>query len=108
MELLAGGDYRESLSRACLGQEHVAEAPASIVLTVYYPRTASKYGYRAYRYALLDAGFAGENLYIVAEAIGLATVAVGAFYDRDVCGILGIDCYWEIPHLVFPVGARKN
>jgi len=106
LELLAGGDQRGRLGRACLDQEHVAEAPASIILTMYYPRTASKYGFRAYRYALLDTGFAGENLYLAAEALGLATVAVGAFYDRALCSLLGVDCYWELPQLVFPVGRR--
>lgn len=108
LELLAAGDYREALYRACLEQEHVLEAPVSVVLTVVYSRTTSYYGVRGYRYVLLDAGFAGENLYLAAEALGLATVAVGAFYDWDVCGILGIDCRWEFPLLVFPVGRRRG
>jgi len=106
LELISRGDARRRLGEICLDQEHVAAAPASIVLTIYYPRTASKYGFRAYRYALMDTGFAGENLYLAAEALGLATVAVGAFYDRDLCTLLGVDCYWELPQLVFPVGRR--
>ena len=106
LELVKRGDARHRLYRACLGQEHVLHAPASIVLTALYPRTASYYGIRGYRYVLLDAGFAGENLYLAAEALGLATVAVGAFHDREICGIIGIDCEWELPLLVFPLGRR--
>ncbi len=106
LELIRLGDYSRRLAEACLEQDHVGEAPASIILTVVYPRTAQRYGYRAYRYVLMDAGFAGENLYIAAEALGLATVAVGAFYDREVCEIIGVDCVWEWPVLVFPVGRR--
>jgi len=108
LELLAAGDYSGALEAACLGQEHVGAAPASVVLTVYYARTLSKYGWRAYRYAMMDAGFAGENLYLAAEALGLATVAVGAFHDAEVCSILGVDCVWELPVLVFPVGRRPT
>ena len=108
LEPLRRGDYSGFLYEASLEQEHVSEAPAVVVLTIVYPRTASKYGYRAYRYALLDAGFAGENLYLAAEALGLATVAVGAFYDEKICWLLRLDCGVEYPVLLFPVGRRPT
>ena len=73
-----------------------------------YPRTASKYGHRSYRYVHWDVSFAGENVYIAVEALGLATTAVGAFYDEDICRLLGIDCVIEIPMLIFPVGRRAT
>lgn len=76
------------------------------MLTIVYSRTASKYGVRAYRYALMDAAFAGENIYLASEALGLGTVAVGAFYDEMICRLLRVDCEWEYPVLVFPVGWR--
>ncbi len=106
LELIRKGDFRIELYHASLNQEHVYNAPANIILTAYYPRTASQYQVRAYRYILLDTGFAGENLYLVAEALGLATVAVGAFYDDGICGILSIDCSWEFPLLIFPIARR--
>jgi len=81
LERLKEGDYGKILEKIALDQEHVSEASANIILTIVYRRTASKYGLRAYKYALLDTGFAGQNIYLVAEALGLATVAVGAFYD---------------------------
>ncbi|NOZ31353.1 MAG: SagB/ThcOx family dehydrogenase [Crenarchaeota archaeon] len=108
LEEIYTGDVGEKLYRACLDQEHVLEAPANIVLTIVYSRTASKYGLRAYRYAVMDVAFAGENVYLVSEALGLATVAVGAFYDEMLCNILGVDCEWEYPMLVFPVGWRQT
>lgn len=106
LELLASGDYGRELERIALDQEHVGEAPANIILTIAYRRTASKYGLRAYRYAHLDTGFAAQNIYLVAEALNLATVAVGAFYDKELCNLLNIDCEEEIPALIFPVGRR--
>jgi len=106
LEPIKMGDYTRPLWEAGLGQEHLRSAPAIIILTAVYPRTAWKYGLRAYRYVHWDAGFAGENIYIACEALGLATVAVGAFYDEAVCRLLEIDCDNEIPMLLFPVGKR--
>ncbi|HID41991.1 MAG TPA: SagB/ThcOx family dehydrogenase [Pyrodictium sp.] len=106
LEPIKIGDYSRSLWEASLGQEHLRVAPAVIILTAVYSRTAWKYGLRAYRYVHWDAGFAGENIYIACEALGLATVAVGAFYDEVVCSLLDIDCDNEIPMLLFPVGKR--
>ena len=106
LELLVEGDYSGELERIALDQSHVGEAPANIILTIVYRRTASKYGLRAYRYAHLDAGFAAQNIYLVAEALNLATVAVGAFYDKELCNLLSVDCEEEIPVLIFPVGRR--
>ena len=104
--LMQEGDYARRLADICLGQGHVAAAPASIILTAVYARTASKYGARAYRYIFFDAGSAAENLYLAAESLGLATVVVGAFYDEELCSLLGIDCYNEIPIAVLPIGHR--
>ena len=106
LTVLRRGDYSGELASACLDQEHVAEAPAAVILTITVARTASKYGFRGVRYALMDVGFAGENLYLAAEALGLATVAVGAFYDEEICWLVGADCLSELPALVFPVGPR--
>jgi len=104
--MLKRGDMMDDLQHACLGQEHVGEAPAAIVYTAFYARTASKYGARAYRYIHLDAGTAIENTYLVAEALGLATVVIGAFYDDMLCKLLDIDCRWELPVAVMPIGKR--
>lgn len=106
IESLSPGDHSKRLSSIALDQDHVEEAPAVLILTAVYPRTGSKYGNRSYRYVHWDVGFAGENVYLTCEALGLATVAVGAFYDDELCGFLGIDCEEEIPMLLFPVGRR--
>ncbi|ABM80364.1 SagB/ThcOx family dehydrogenase [Hyperthermus butylicus] len=102
--MLRPGNYMTRLADISLGQEHVGEAPAAIILTAVYTRTASKYGARAYRYIHVDAGAAVQNVYLAAEALGLATVVVGAFHDEELCSFLGIDCYEEIPIAVMPFG----
>ncbi|MEN2999145.1 MAG: SagB/ThcOx family dehydrogenase [Acidilobaceae archaeon] len=106
LEELRRGDHSKEVMKAAIGQEHVGSAAAVIMMTVVYGRTASKYGLRGYKFAHLDAGFAGQNVYLVAEALGLATVAIGGFYDELVCELLDIDCEEEMPAVLFAVGRR--
>ncbi len=107
LELVAEGDYSAEAARVALDQEHVGQAPAVIALTAVIARTASKYGYRSYRYVHWDSGHAGQNVYLAAEALGLATVAVGAYYDFELCRLLRIDCKTEMPMLLYPLGPRR-
>nr|MEB3851210.1 SagB/ThcOx family dehydrogenase [Desulfurococcales archaeon] len=88
-------------ARMAPGQGHVAQAPAVVALTAVIARTAARYGYRSYRYTHWDAGHAGQNIYLTAEALGLATVAVGAYYDSGLCKLLRLDCISEIPMLLY-------
>ena len=100
------GDVRKELARACLGQIFISKAPATIVLAAVFEKTTVVYGERGYiRYIPMDAGHAAENLYLQATAMGLGTVAVGAFYDEEVKRVLEIK---EHPIYILPVGRIKR
>ena len=103
LRLIKEGDYRYQLYKACVDQKWVLKAPASIVITAVYERTTSRYGERGIRYVHMEAGHVGQNIYLQATALGMGTVAVGAFYDEKVEEILnakGRALY------VFPLGYR--
>ena len=97
------GDVRGDLCNAALGQRAVAEAPAVLVFAAVYERTQGKYGERAARYVHLEAGHAAQNVYLQAAALGLGTVAMGAFVDEAVRGIVGL-ADGERPLYLMPVG----
>lgn len=78
------GEPTGGLAAAALGQRAIAEAPAVVVIAAEYRRTAAKYGDRAERYVHIEVGAAAENVYLQAEAAGLATVFIGAFRDEQV------------------------
>ena len=101
LELVKSGDYRIELQRACLDQEWVGSAPVDIVLVAFYERTTEVYGERGVRYVHMEAGHIGQNVYLQATALGLGTVAVGAFHDDEVASLLGTE---GAPLYVFPVG----
>lgn len=97
------GDLRARLCDATLGQECVKRAQAEIVFTAVVGRTTAKYGERGSRYVHMDAGFAGENVYLQAVTLGLGTVVVGAFDDEEVKRTLSIE---EEPLIIMPIGRK--
>ncbi|WP_457750552.1 SagB/ThcOx family dehydrogenase [Thermococcus sp.] len=101
LELVRSGDFRGALQDACLGQEWVGKAAVDIVLVAFYERTTKVYGERGIRYVHMEAGHIGQNIYLQATALGLGTVAIGAFDDNAVAEILGTN---GDPLYVFPVG----
>lgn len=96
-----GGDVRAEVARAALDQEWVRNAPATMVVTAVFARTTARYGERGVRYVYMEAGHLAQNLCLAAETLGLGTVVVGAFHDRQVAEVLGIG---EEVLLLLPVG----
>jgi SagB-type dehydrogenase family enzyme len=103
VSLVIGGDLREALSRASLSQMWMAKAPVNIVITAEYSRAAIKYGKRGVRYAMIEAGHIGQNLFLQAEALGLKAGIVGAFQDNEIIRVMNIPSSHE-PLLIVPIG----
>jgi nitroreductase len=53
----------------------------------------------------MEVGAAAQNIHLQAEALGVGTVFVGAFSDREVQRILGLPAEEE-PLALFPTGAH--
>ncbi len=97
------GDVRLALARAALNQEFIYEAPVDIVICAIFERMGLRYGGRGERYVYIEVGHAGQNIYLQATALGLATVAVGAFHDEPVREVLRLDKQYK-PLYIMPVG----
>lgn len=96
-------DVRADLAAAALGQDFVGTAPLDIVVAAVYQRTMQRYGDRGRRYVHMEAGHIGQNIHLQAEAMGLASVPVGAFNDAGVAETLGLPSDQE-PLYIIPVG----
>lgn len=96
-------DIRRGVASAALGQNFVAAAPVAILLAAQYGRTTAQYGDRGHRYVLMEAGHASQNIYLQAESLGLATVAVGAFRDGPMARIFDLPGELD-PLYLMPVG----
>lgn len=75
-------DYDEELLQALCGQSFAANAPVLFVWSSVPYRMEWRYGLKAAKYLLIDAGHVCGNLYLACEAIGCGTCAIGA-YDQD-------------------------
>ncbi len=106
LERVRGGTFGGDLVIAGLGQEFLGQAPVVLVLSAIFQRLRWRYRERAYRYALLEAGHIGQNVYLAAEAAGLGACAVGAFFDDAVNRLLDIDGVEEAALILVPVGPR--
>lgn len=99
-------DCRDALCEAALDQEWVRCAPVDLVIVADYTRTTDRYHDRGLRYVYMEAGHAAQNVYLIATALGLATVAVGAFDDDIVARILNLP-HTEHPLYIMPIGIPR-
>jgi SagB-type dehydrogenase family enzyme len=83
LELRRTGVIHPDVASATLDQEMIHSANLVVAITAIFQRTMWKYRQRGYRYVWLDAGHLGQNLYLVATALGLGAMAVGGFYDAE-------------------------
>jgi SagB-type dehydrogenase family enzyme len=83
----------------------VPSAAVTMISGVFW-RSRFKYGQRAYRFALLEAGHVAQSFLFATTALGLAACPVGGFYDRKVDAFLGIDGLYEASLYLLPVGAN--
>ena len=51
-------------------------------------RVATKYGERGGRFLLLEAGHLVQNLCVLSQSLGLATVPLGAAFEREIARAL--------------------
>ncbi len=101
------GDLRAQLAAASWGQDFMAQASVIFVISAVSQRTTRKYGERGHRYVHMEAGHAAQNLCLMATALGLSIVVVGAFDDEQVRAALrfGAD---ESPLALLPVGPPQE
>lgn len=89
LETLALGDRLRALVDSASHQAWVADAAGVIVFAAVGSR-AQRFGARADRFVPMDVGFAGENVYLQAAALGLATTFAGSVDDSAAIRVLGM------------------
>jgi SagB-type dehydrogenase family enzyme len=103
LEHVRPADVRAELTTAALGQDAIASAPVSLVITAVITAIARRYGARATRFAHLEAGHVAQNVALEAVALSLGTVPIGAFDDAEVAGILTC-ARTELALYILPLG----
>ena len=91
LERIAERPTPAELAPLMLGQDCVEHAGVVVLIVAAFERSLSKYGPRGYRYCLLEAGHAAQNLCLVACSRGHASVCLGGFGDARLNAALGFD-----------------
>jgi SagB-type dehydrogenase family enzyme len=104
---LSSEDKRPSITRASLGQESIRQAPVCIIIAANFAITQARYGARAFRYVCMEIGHATQNIHLQAEALGLGSVPIGAFWDDVISSTLGIPDT-QNPLYLIPIGYVKK
>ena len=82
LELVAKGEFRPAVAKACNSQAWMAEAPVLVAIAGDYARCAVKNGDKAPMYTHFEAGFVAQNLFLEVGALGLGAGIVGGFNDQ--------------------------
>jgi SagB-type dehydrogenase family enzyme len=83
-------------------------AGAALIFTAVFERTQAKYGERGYRFALLEAGHAAQNVLLAAQSLGLAAAPIGGFCEDALGAVMGLDPGRESPVYVVLIGGRPG
>ncbi len=103
LEVVMRGDRRPALCTAALSQDVVGLSGATIVITAVEGRMDPRYGTRARRYELIEAGHVAQNILLAATALGFCAAPVGAIDDLAVRDVLDLpDSY--LPLYLVAVG----
>ncbi len=70
-----------ALSQWIYGDELLNTAAIALIFTAVFERTQNKYGERGYRFVLIEAGHAAQNVLLAAASMGLAAVPIGGFCE---------------------------
>ncbi|ASS75445.1 hypothetical protein CIG75_10975 [Tumebacillus algifaecis] len=79
-------------------------AAVHFFLAADFRHQSDKYGARAYRLTLLEAGHAAQNIMLVSTALGMTGVTLAGFYDERVNQFLQLDGVERAALYMIPIG----
>jgi len=92
LEQLLKQDLTQALAAiAPAAEASIGQASICIILSSVMSRIKFKYGERAYRFVLLEAGHIAQNLMLAAQAEAVNAFAVGGFLDDPLNDLLQLD-----------------
>ncbi len=100
------GDRTREIARALVQPEVAMGASATFFVAAFFERATFKYGDRAYRFILLEAGHLAQNLNLVATALGLGVLNIGGYFDHEIDALLELDGLTRSTVYVIATGER--
>jgi SagB-type dehydrogenase family enzyme len=106
LELVAKGEFRPAVVKACNSQAWMGKAPVILVITGDYKRAEVKNGEKAPLFTHIEAGLIAQNLFLQAGALGLGAGIAGGIDEKALGQALKLPPA-NLPFLAMPVGYKK-
>jgi SagB-type dehydrogenase family enzyme len=106
LELMAKGEFRPAVVKACNSQVWIGEAPVIVVITGDIMRSEAKNGAQAPLFTHVEAGFIGQNIFLQAGAMNLGAGVAGGLKEKPLAQALKLP-ESNVPFLVMPVGHKQ-
>jgi len=104
---LGGQISPDEVITGCLDQTFCGECAVTFVWSVIPYRTEWRYGPVSHKIIAIDAGHLCQNLYLACTSAGLGTCGIGAYDQKKMDSLLGLDGTDEFVIYLAPVGRRK-
>jgi len=105
--LLKKGNFKNFIYQVGLFQKPFINASLCIAIGVDFYKLYRVYGERGARYAYIEAGHAGQNIYLACEALNFATCEIGAFFDKPLNNFLDLNSEFQGILAIFPISPRN-
>ena len=89
-------------------EQYVHESAVVFIWTAFPYRSEWRYGPLAHKMIAQDSGHLCQNLYLACESIGIGTCAIGAYNQKVMDRVLGVDGEEEFTIYVATVGRIEN
>jgi len=103
LELVTEKTIGKKLAVESWNQEFIEEAYLNILICADYSRTTKRYGERGIRYVYMEVGHCAQNIHLEAIALGLVSVPIGAFQDKNVKKVMQLPANID-PLYIIPIG----
>lgn len=109
IEVVKYGDFLDVIQKHSGADPYINSKDVSCVIftTAFIDRLYIKYGERGYRFMLLEVGFLGQTMSLIAEALDLGCCMLGGYHDSDIEEFLGIDGQLESIQNTIVIGKRS-
>ena len=95
---------KEDTSSIWMSQKWFRKASVILILTAVYHRTTDKYGNRGIPFLFIEVGHIGQNIYLLAQSLGIGCCAIGQFKEKQLCRLLDINPFEEYPIYYIALG----
>ncbi|SMH71192.1 nitroreductase family protein [Candidatus Nitrosotalea okcheonensis] len=100
-------EMKEKLVSAAKDQTFVAQAPLLLIFCANPSRSVERFGERSQLFSVQDATIAAAYAQLTSHALGLSTVWIGAFDEKQVSEILDIP-KGQRPIAILPIGYENE